>query len=332
MREPSFWWAKPGLAALLLAPLAAGYGAIAAARMRKRGGTVDIPVICVGNFTLGGAGKTPTALAAARIMGEAGERPFFLSRGYGGRLAGPVLVDPHRHAAGDVGDEPLLLARAAPAIVARDRYEGARLAQAEGASVIVMDDGLQNASLEKDLTIAVVDARRGIGNGKVFPAGPLRAPLPAQLARADAILFVGDADGAAPPAPLSAPATPHFHASLLPDEAVVDALRGKPLLAYAGIGDPRKFFATLTAAGLDVRLRQAFPDHHRIRPEEAQNLAEQARTSGLFGVTTEKDWARMAGDEFTSTLREISTALPVRLAVAREGRFREFLLRAVGKR
>ena len=191
MREPSFWWGEASLASAMLAPLAAIYGAVAQARLARRGRRAAAPVVCIGNFTVGGAGKTPTALVVARMLAAAGERPVFLSRGYGGTLAGPVLVDPTRHRAQDVGDEPLLLARTAPTIVARDRVKGASIAA--GASVIVMDDGFHNPSLAKDFAVLVVDARRGIGNGRVIPAGPLRAPLDAQLARAHALVLVGTA-------------------------------------------------------------------------------------------------------------------------------------------
>ena len=189
MREPSFWWGEASLASALLAPLAAIYGAVAQARLGARGRRAGAPVVCIGNLTVGGAGKTPTALAVAAILAAASERPVFLSRGYGGTLAGPVRVDPARHGGHDVGDEPLLLARAAPTIVARDRVKGAAIAA--GASVIVMDDGFHNPSLVKDFSLLVVDARRGIGNGRVIPAGPLRAPLDAQLARAHALVVVG---------------------------------------------------------------------------------------------------------------------------------------------
>ncbi|HWL04116.1 MAG TPA: tetraacyldisaccharide 4'-kinase, partial [Xanthobacteraceae bacterium] len=188
MRPPAFWTRRPGLAAGLLSPIAALYDRIATRRMTRAGAALSVPVICIGNPTLGGAGKTPTAIAVAQLLTAAGERPVLLSRGYGGRLAGPVRVDPARHLAADVGDEPLLLARAAPVVVARDRVAGAHLALSAGASVMVMDDGFQNPSLHKDFSILVVDGGSGIGNGRVFPAGPLRASLDAQLARAQALL------------------------------------------------------------------------------------------------------------------------------------------------
>src|SRR5271165_290580 len=189
MREPAFWWRDAGIAARVLAPLAAVYGAVAQARLNRHGRRVAPAVVCIGNLTVGGAGKTPAALTTARMLTRAGELPVFLTRGYGGTLAGPIEVDPARHTAAEVGDEPLLLAHAAPTIVARARVAGAALAT--GASVIVMDDGFQNPALRKDVCLLVVDERRGIGNGRVIPAGPLRAPLAAQLARAHALLLVG---------------------------------------------------------------------------------------------------------------------------------------------
>jgi tetraacyldisaccharide 4'-kinase len=191
MREPAFWWEAPGLTSGLLSPLATVYGAITELRMAGAAHDAGVPVLCVGNPTLGGAGKTPTAIAISKILAAAERRPFLLSRGYGGRLAGPISVDAIRHRAADVGDEPLLLARAAPTIVARDRAAGATVARAAGAGVVVMDDGFQSPGLRKDRSILVVDGRRGIGNGKVFPAGPLRAPLQAQLSRAQALLVIG---------------------------------------------------------------------------------------------------------------------------------------------
>src|SRR4051794_24351770 len=207
MREPSFWWRAGGLMSGLLSPLAAIYGAVAASRLARPGRTAGIPVVCVGNLTLGGAGKTPAAIAAARMLDAAGRRPFVLSRGYGGALAGPVQVDPARHRAAEIGDEPLLLARFAPTIVSRDRAAGADMARAAGAGSIVMDDGFQSPGLHKDRSILVVDGRRGIGNGWVFPAGPLRAPLDSQLRRAQALLVIGSgqAGGGCAPGPPAPP-------------------------------------------------------------------------------------------------------------------------------
>jgi tetraacyldisaccharide 4'-kinase len=325
MREPSFWWRKPGVASGLLAPAAACYGAIAARRMTRQGARAGVPVLCVGNFTLGGAGKTPAAMMLAKMFQAAGERPFCLSRGYGGSLPGPKTVDAHADTATQVGDEALLLARAAPTVVAHDRVAGAQAALADGASVVIMDDGLQNASLVKDFTLAVIDGRRGIGNTRVFPAGPLRAPLLIQLARTDALLAVGGGDGARDVA-AAAPHLPVFHARLEPDPASVASLHGRNVLAFAGIGDPEKFFASATAAGIAVAERRAFPDHHRFTAEEAAELIMQAEHGGLALLTTEKDRARMAGEPLLAALAEKTHVLPVTMVVEEADELRRQML------
>jgi tetraacyldisaccharide 4'-kinase len=335
MREPSFWWRDAGLVSSLLAPLAAAYGAVAGARLRRRGRRAGVPVICIGNLTVGGAGKTPTALAVARILAAAGERPAFLSRGYGGTLAGPRQVDPRRHRAGEVGDEPLLLARIAPTVVGRDRVAGAGLGVAAGASVIVMDDGFQNPSLVKDAAVLVVDGRRGIGNGRVIPAGPLRAPLAGQLARAHALVVVGAfprVTGVLVEA--RARDIPVLEARLQPDAGVIAALGSARVLAFAGIGDPQKFFATLADAGIAVGATRSFPDHHRYTRAEAQGLCDDADRAGLALVTTEKDLVRLAGDEAVAQLAARAHALPVTLALDDEEVLRSLLLEriAAGRR
>jgi tetraacyldisaccharide 4'-kinase len=322
MRDPAFWWTKPGAAAALLAPAAACYGAIAARRMAQRGCKAPVPVICVGNFTVGGAGKTPTAIALARILKHEGRRPFFLSRGYGGRVAGPLRVDGATRSgafgsaawtAADVGDEPLLLAGVAPAVVARDRPAGVRLAAADGADAIIMDDGLQNPSVHKDFAVAVVDGRRGIGNGRIFPAGPLRAPLAAQFDHVDAVLVVGAAGPAADAVILAARQRdlPVFYGDLTPDPDAVASLADKPVLAFAGIADPGKFFATLDACGIPVAVRTPFPDHHPYAAGELAGLLACAERRGLTLVTTEKDMARLSGDPAAAELVARSAVLPV---------------------
>lgn len=312
-RAPEFWWREPGLVACLLTPAGLAYGAIAARRLRRAGVGVGVPVICVGNPTLGGAGKTPTTIAIVRMLQAAGRRPSVLTRGYGGRLPGPVAVDPARHSAMDVGDEPLLLVRAAPTIVARDRVAGAKAAKAAGAEIIVMDDGFQNPSLAKDLSLLVIDGRRGVGNGRVFPAGPLRAPLAAQLEHANAILVIGNGDGAAT-ALQSAPAgLPVWRARIEPHAQSVAALRGRRLLAFAGIADPGKFFATLEAAGLEVARRVSFPDHHRFSESEARALVAEAEHAKLQLVTTEKDMVRLDRAGAQGTLGARSALLPIEL-------------------
>jgi tetraacyldisaccharide 4'-kinase len=327
-REPDFWW-RPGTGALLT-PLAALYGAVAALRMQSSGRAAGLPVICLGNLTVGGAGKTPAALLVTQLLLAAHERPFFLSRGYGGRLAGPVRVNPALHYAADVGDEPLLLARLAPTVVARDRAAGSELARFAGASVIVMDDGLQNSALAKNLTILLVDGHRGIGNGHMIPAGPLRAPLGLQLDRVQAIVLVGRPDRAADildRARLRGLAV--FHARFEPDRNVVAAIGKRRVLAFAGIGNPEKFFATLGEAGIAVAERASFPDHHRYGAADVQGLMARAQAANLMLVTTEKDLIRLAGTAELDALGARTSAFPVRLVVDEADQFRQLVLNAL---
>lgn len=328
MRAPAFWW-QPG-SGNLLSPLAAIYGAVASARMQSPGERVGLPVICLGNLTVGGTGKTPAALAVAHLLLAARERPFMLSRGYGGRLGGPVRVDPTTHDAAAVGDEPLLLARLAPTIVAHDRVAGAVAARRGSATVIVMDDGFQNPALAKDLAILLVDGRRGIGNGWTIPAGPLRAPLAAQLARAQALIVVGPPDGAAT---VVEKARQHgcaiFHGRLEPDHRTVTALAGRKVLAFAGVGDPDKFFMTLADSGITVVERASFPDHHRYTATEARALIARADAANLVLITTEKDFVRLSGDPQLSALAARANTLPVRLVIEEADAFRDLILNAV---
>jgi tetraacyldisaccharide 4'-kinase len=329
-REPAFWWREAGIEAALLAPLAAAYGAIALKRLARPGYRAEVPVVCIGNLTVGGAGKTPMALATAQLLLAQGERPVFLSRGYGGSLAGPERVHASSHRAADVGDEPLLLARAAPTIVAHDRVAGARMAWAAGASVIIMDDGFQNPSLVKDFAVLVVDARRAIGNGRVIPAGPLRAPLDAQLDRAHALVVVGSSarfDAVASAAIKRN--VPQFRAQLVPDPKVIAALGKEPVLAFAGIGDPEKFFATLEDAGVAVAAVRSFPDHYRYTEGDAQSLCEDAERDQLRLVTTEKDLLRMHRDPASAMLAARAQALPVRLVLDNVSAFELLLHQAV---
>jgi tetraacyldisaccharide 4'-kinase len=328
MRAPRFWWERPGAAAALLSPFAALYASVAARRLARPGTRAGVPVICVGNPTVGGAGKTPTAIAVARLLLAAGERPMFLSRGYGGRLAGPVVVEP-AHTAVQVGDEPLLLARVAPVVVAQDRVAGARVAREHGAGVVVMDDGFQNPALVKDLSILVVDAR-GVGNGRMLPAGPLRAPLDLQLERASAILVVGDRTSALEQ-PARSRGLPVFHGTLEPEHGAVASLRDRKVLAFAGIGDPEKFFATLAAAGIDAPVRRAFGDHHRYSVAEARALLRDAERGGLELLTTEKDLARLKDDATVASLAQRARALPVTMKISQAGDFERLVLGAIGR-
>jgi tetraacyldisaccharide 4'-kinase len=307
MHEPAFWYRPSSLASRLLTPIAAVYGVIAARRLARDGLDAGIPVLCVGNYHLGGAGKTPAVLALVGVLREAGEAPIVLSRGYGGRLRGPVKVDPGRHQAADVGDEPLMMARDIPVVIARDRIEGVALARAQGASVIVMDDGFQNPAIAKDASLIVIDGDRGLGNACVFPAGPLRAPLPVQLARTDALIIVGDGGAAETIATsIAAQGGLVLRAHLVPNEASAAALRGKRVLAFAGIGDPQRFFRTLRTVGVDVVAQKAFADHHPFSQNEIETLAAAAKRDELTLVTTEKDFSRLRrGSELMTAARDI---------------------------
>jgi tetraacyldisaccharide 4'-kinase len=294
MHEPAFWYRPSSLLSRLLMPLGAVYGAVAARRLAREGIDAGIPVLCVGNYHAGGAGKTPTVLALVNLLRDAGEAPIVLSRGYGGKLRGPVKADPGRHAASDVGDESLMMAQTVPVVVARDRAGGVALARSQGASVILMDDGFQNPAITKDASIIVIDGDRGLGNACVFPAGPLRAPLPPQLARTDVLIIVGDGTAAdAVAASITTQGGLVLRAHLTPNESSVAALRGKRVLAFAGIGDPDRFFRTLRAAGVEVVVEKAFADHHPFLDSEIEALITQAKRDGLTLVTTEKDLARL---------------------------------------
>lgn len=329
MREPAFWWRKPGLQSALLAPLGLAYGAVTATRMKRAGVHAGLPVICVGNFTLGGTGKTPTAIALAGMLQKAGFHPFCLTRGYKGSVTGPKRVDLDKDSALQVGDEALLLAHSVPTVVARDRVAGAALAKAQGADIVIMDDGLQNPSLAKALTLAVVDGKRGVGNGKVFPAGPLRAPLEAQFDHVNALLIVGDEAGAHDiAAKAEAHGLPVFHGRLDVDHTAIADLKGRNVLAFAGIGDPEKFFASAAEAGIAVAQRRSFPDHHRFTAEETAQILMDADEGGLTLLTTEKDRARMTGDPLTAALAERVHVLPVTMAIAESDSLRETVLNA----
>lgn len=306
MKAPEFWWHRsPTATALALSPFGAVIGAVASQRLRKAPSiTPDIPVICVGNPTVGGAGKTPLALAIAKHLKSLGARPVFLTRGYKGRLRGPLAVKPDVHTATEVGDEPLLLARRHPTVVAKDRAAGAALAQTLG-DVIVMDDGFQNPSVAKSVSLLVIDGLTGAGNGLVTPAGPLRAPLAVQLPFADAAVVVGhDSTG------LELDPLPRFNATLRPTASA--SLKNVPAMVFAGIGQPEKVFRSAAALGARVRARRAFPDHHFYTSTEAQALLHAARRHGLVPVTTRKDWVRLvSGSPAAMVLADTSIVMDV---------------------
>ncbi len=317
MQAPGFWWQRERtLTAQMLAPIGAVVGGITLARLRGAGTSVGVPVICVGNPTVGGAGKTPTVIQLARRLFAQKHTPVIVTRGYGGRERGPLRVDPRTNIAADVGDEPLLLARAAPTYVSRDRLIGAQMAAQSGADIVLMDDGFQNPSLAKSLSILVVDAGVGIGNGLCVPAGPLRAPLRPQLDRAQALLVIGEgAPGERVARDGYAAGISVLRGRLAPDAHTVARLFGRRVLAYAGIGRPAKFFETLRTLGVLTAVTRAFPDHHVFSPGEIAALQSEAERQDLLLVTTEKDAARLAGFEAGRGLLAMSEVLPVRLAL-----------------
>ncbi|MEA2833730.1 MAG: tetraacyldisaccharide 4-kinase [Methylobacteriaceae bacterium] len=298
-RTPDFWWEPiPTLAARLLKPFGDAYGAETAGRMQRRGVKFEIPVITIGAFALGGPGKTPTVETIVRLLIAAGEQPAILSRGYGGAAAkqrAPRFVNPAKHGARDVGDEPLLLSRAAPVIVGADRVEAGWLARrAVNPSVLVLDDGLQSRQIEPDLAIAVVDGGVGIGNGLCVPAGPLRAPLAAQMRHVDAVLIVGHgARGGDVARMAAARGKSVFTARLAPKLGQAERFAGKPIVAFAGIGRPQKFSAMLEQVGADIRAWHSFADHHVYTTREVAALMEEARRLNAQLVTTEKDLVRL---------------------------------------
>ncbi|MDN2579461.1 tetraacyldisaccharide 4'-kinase [Aquibium sp. ELW1220] len=311
---PPFWWEDPDWRAWALWPVSTVYGLVAARRMiSARRERLDVPVFCVGNFTVGGAGKTPTVVALAEQARRMGLRPGVLSRGYGGSFAEPHLVDLHHDTARHVGDEPLLIAQHAPVAVSPDRAAGARILIGLGCDFLIMDDGFQSAHIHFDQSLLVIDARRGLGNGHVVPGGPMRAPLVSQIRFADAVLAVGSGEGAADAIRKAARAgRPAYRARVKPRDA--GAIAGRRLIAFAGIGDPTKFFATVEEAGGSIASRRVFGDHHPFTDGEIAELSREADSAGLDLVTTEKDAMRLrSGTAAARALAERTLTLPIDL-------------------
>ncbi len=316
-RAPVFWRHKQSWQAQALRPLGWTYGRITAARMGTGGTRAPLPVVCVGNFVAGGAGKTPAAIAIAKLAIDEGLRPAFLTRGYGGALKGPVVVDPARHTAHDVGDEALLLSFHAPTIVAADRAAGAAIVPAQKHDLIIMDDGMQNPALYKDFTVAVVDGTQGIGNGYCLPAGPLRAPLARQMAAVDRVLVAGPAPGAPADDIVAAArennvtiACGHFVQTL------ADDLLHGPVVAFAGIGRPEKFFQQLRDNGVQLVETLSYGDHHMYTSADAQRLLALAASRSARLVSTEKDRVRLHGKSGPlARLAQSTRAIPVSLVL-----------------
>jgi len=313
MKEPLFWSntpATPGWQARLLAPLAGLYARATKSRVSKNSGyKASVPVICIGNINAGGTGKTPTTIALAQRLIGMGKVPHVVSRGYGGSLDGPVQVDERTHKAEETGDEPLLLAAFAPTWVSKDRAEGVRAAEAAGAEIILLDDGFQNPSVIKDASVIVVDAHRGFGNGRCIPAGPLREPVAAGIARGDVVLSIGNEA-----AQVRFDATwrtevslPHAKGALVPLQTGMDWTE-TPFFAFAGIGHPEKFFETLRELGATLVHTEALADHQALPPAMLTRLYAESQKMGAQLVTTEKDAVRLPLEVRSQVL-----TLPVRL-------------------
>lgn len=308
LEEPAWWYRSArngGLAERLLGPIGELYGAIVERRFKAAEPyRPALPVLCVGNFTAGGTGKTPLTRFLIDFLLKREKTAVCLSRGYGGSLAGPVWVDAEQHTAQEVGDEPLLIAKSAKVMIARDRRAGMAAIEARdrdgeaGADAVIMDDGLQNPSLAKDLSIAVVDARRGVGNGRVIPAGPLRAGLAFQLGLVDCIVVMGP-DPISAQAPIFEELKKRFHGPVLRGgvQAAGDVswIAGSKLIAYAGIANPHRFFRSVEGLAPESVMRRSFADHHVFTEAEARRLLADADAAGAELITTEKDLARLAG-------------------------------------
>ena len=323
MKAPAFWARPAGWSARALTPLSAAYRVGAAVRRQLASPrTAGIPVICVGNLVAGGAGKTPTAIAVMLRLRAAGANVHFLTRGYGGRTAGPAVVDLAHHTADEVGDEPLLLAAHAPTWVARNRPDGAVAARSAGADCLVMDDGFQNPTLHKDVSLLVIDGENGLGNGHVLPAGPLREPPGRALTRSQAVVLIGE-DRTGVVGRIMDGRLPILAARL---EPIGDTtwVRSGPLVAFAGIARPAKFFRMLERLGATLTAEFAYPDHHAFKPEDLMHMTEIASAAGAQLTTTAKDYARLPDE-----MREIVRILPVRLVWADEAAVDRILIPAI---
>jgi tetraacyldisaccharide 4'-kinase len=296
LKNPGFWKDKHNLYGVLLSPFSALYQFVTSQRERFTSSIkVNVPVICVGNIVLGGAGKTPVAIMIASALQEQGLNVHILSRGYGGKLKGPLLVDPFHHTAQKVGDEPLLLAKIAPTWVSKNKIEGAQAAIKAGAEIILLDDGLQNPTLYKDFSILIVNGEYGLGNERIFPAGPLRETAQSAFRKANIIIMMGkDRQFLEKKWRGNCPI---FHGDLSPNMSDIQALKNKAIYAFAGIGHPEKFFTMLRNYGLHIIAEKAFPDHYPFKHKDLKELRTQANQFKAQLVTTEKDFLRLPQEE-----------------------------------
>lgn len=322
--EPSWWYAEEGKGQWvqhLLAPAAWAFANMAKRRFAKEVAYRSrLPVICVGNFVAGGTGKTPLSAVIGEHLISRGRSPVFLSRGYGGAMRGPVFVAPGQHRAAEVGDEPLLLARTAPVMIARDRRAGMQAIETSeaAADAVIMDDGLQNPSVKKDLVIALIDGARGVGNGSVIPAGPLRAPMEFQLGLVDAIVVNGRGSSAGAATRVRDQLKQRFPGPVLQADVAPAGetawLADQPVLAYSGIGHPARFFSLLERHGANLAGVRTFGDHHQFKEHEAASLIKAALSLGARLVTTQKDWVRLSGEGGAlAELQQASTAVAIKL-------------------
>lgn len=312
IKAPAFWNNKGPVSAALV-PLSWIWRAAGSIRdICAKSQRADMPVICVGNLSVGGTGKTPIVALLADALQAAGHTPAILSRGYGGSVAGPLWVDPTQHDAGVCGDEPLMLAETRDVLIARDRIAGARaIAQRGIHDVIIMDDGLQNPFIEKDMKIGVFDGAIGIGNGRVVPAGPLRVSFRDGLKELDMAIINGeDETDLAAQFPDD---MPWFTGMLTPDQTMASDFADTPLLAFAGIGRPQRFFNTLKTSGATLAHQLAFADHHPYSEADLTKLQEDAVRLGARLITTQKDWIRLPAE-----WREKIAFLPVSMTVQNE--------------
>lgn len=311
---PPFWWKPNAWQGWLLAPIGMIFGKVSAARMDASAEeAVDVPVICVGNFIAGGAGKTPTVQMLCKYLASRKFKPGILSRGYGGAVTSPTVVNLEHHNAHDVGDEALLHAEKHTTVVSANRPQGAKILIDKGCDIIVMDDGFQNASLAKDYCLVVIDSKRALGNGFTMPAGPLRVPFKRQLHHASSVLIIGEHEpGIRLVRKIARSGRQAFHAGI----SVIgrSKLRGSNVLAFAGIADPTKFYDTLESIGVKIVDRESFGDHHYFLDEECSDLLERAEKQKLKLITTSKDHARLKGmGEKRNQLAEAAQILNIQL-------------------